>query len=237
MSTAVQLQHVAPSPDSEEGFPRMSFNAIIRPMPGPVLAPQIEPAPDQGVAALVRAARAGDSRACREIWARHAGLVQRLVRRFFGPGPDLADVCQEAFLRVFRRLGELREPAALPGFITGITLGVARNEARRRRIRALVGLASPEELSTVATAETQAAESREAVRALYRLLDGLSAEDRSLFVARYIEKMELTEVAAAHELSLSTLKRRLSRLAGRVNGRLQSEPALATYAGLLGGAE
>jgi RNA polymerase sigma-70 factor (ECF subfamily) len=186
---------------------------------------------------LVEAAREGDSRACREIWERHAALVQRLARRFFGPGPEVADVCQETFLRVFRRLDELREPAALPGFITGITLGVARNESRRRRIRALVGLASPEDLSTVASPESDSAESREAVRALYRMLDQLSAEDRSLFVARYIEKMELTEVAAAHELSLSTLKRRLSRLALRVNTRLKSEPALVAYAGLLGGAE
>jgi len=37
-------------------------------------------------------------------------------------------------MRVFKRLDELREPAALPGFIIGVTLGVARNEARRRRI-------------------------------------------------------------------------------------------------------
>jgi RNA polymerase sigma-70 factor (ECF subfamily) len=189
------------------------------------------------MARLVRAARAGDSRACREIWQSHAALVQRLVRRFFGPGPDLADVCQEAFLRVFRRLDELREPAALPGFVAGITLGVARNEARRRRIRALVGLAAPEDLSSLASADSDSGESREAVRALYRMLDQMSAEDRSLFVARYIEKMELTEVAAAHELSVSTLKRRLSRLALRVNTRLKSEPALVAYAGLLGGAE
>jgi RNA polymerase sigma-70 factor (ECF subfamily) len=195
--------------------------------------PQLEPVdPGNNDGFLVRAARGGDARACQAIWEKYASLVQRLVRRFFGPGPDYPDVCQEAFLRVFKRLDELREPAALPGFIIGITLGVARNQARRRRIRAIVGLTSTDEWPTVVTPGTQD-EAREALRALYRLLDDLGAEDRSLFVARYVEKMEITDVAAAHQLSLSTVKRRIARLALRVDSRMKSEPALAKYVGLL----
>jgi RNA polymerase sigma-70 factor (ECF subfamily) len=189
--------------------------------------------PDGGDGPLVWAARGGDRRACQAIWEKYASLVQRLVRRFFGPGPDLSDVCQEAFLRIFRRLDELREPGALSGFIIGVTLGVARNEARRRRIRAIVGLTSSEELPG-SVVPGQRDEAREAVRALYRLLDGLGAEDRSLFVARYIEKMEVVDVAAAHGVSLSTIKRRIARLALRVDARMKSEPALADYVGLLG---
>jgi len=188
--------------------------------------------PVDGDAPLVVAARGGDRRACRAIWEKYASMVQRLVRRFFGPGPDHPDVCQEAFLRVFKRLDELREPAALPGFIIGITLGVARNETRRRRIRAIVGLTSTEELPGALMPGVQD-EAREATRALYRLLDCLGAEDRSLFVARYVEKMEMTEVAALHGLSLSTVKRRLVRLALRVDSRMKSEPALVQYVGLL----
>jgi len=188
--------------------------------------------PDGGDGAMVRAARGGDRRACQAIWKKYAPLVQRLVRRFFGPGPDHPDVCQEAFMRVFKRLDELREPAALPGFIIGVTLGVARNESRRRRIRAIVGLNSTDEWPG-AVAPGAADEAREAVRALYRLLDSLGAEDRSLFVARYVEKMEMTDVAAAHKMSLSTVKRRLARLAQRVDSRMKSEPALAEYVGLL----
>jgi len=188
--------------------------------------------PDSGDGALVHAARAGDRPACQAIWKKYASLVERLVRRFFGPGPDHPDVCQEAFLRVFKRLDELREPAALPGFIISVTLGVARNEARRRRIRSIVGLNATDEWPAVA-APGAADEAREAVRALYRLLDSLGAEDRSLFVARYVEKMEMTDVAAVHRLSLSTVKRRIARLALRVDSRMKSEPALAQYVGRL----
>jgi len=43
----------------------------------------------------------------------------------------------------------------------------------------------------------------------------------------------MTEVAALHGLSLSTVKRRLVRLALRVDSRMKSEPALVQYVGLL----
>jgi len=202
-----------------------------------VVSPQLDQAaasaPDSSDAGLVRAARAGDRRACFAIWSKYAALVQRLVWRFLGPGPDYADVCQEVFLRLFKRLDELREPAALQGFVVSVTLGVARNESRRRRIRAIVGLV-PEDVLSAAPGLPAQDEAREAARALYRLLGTLSAEDRSLFVARFVEKMELTEVAAAHGMSVSTAKRRLARLVARVNARLESSPVLMEYVGPLG---
>jgi len=228
-----QLPHLGNCLALRSYSPQDDREALLRPVVHSPPPPQLVPA-DAGEddSLLVGAARRGDRQACRAIWEKYASLVQRLVRRFFGPGPDHPDVCQEAFLRVFKRLDQLREPAALPGFIIGITLGVARNEVRRHRIRSIVGLISPDEWPAVAPSEVQD-EAREALRALYRLLDSLGAEDRSLFVARYVEKMEMTDVAATHGLSLSTVKRRIARLTLRVDARMKSEPALAEYAGLL----
>jgi len=174
----------------------------------------------------------GDRRACFVLWSRYARLVERVVRRFLGPGPDHQDVCQEVFLRIFRRLRELRDPATLQGFVISVTLGVARNEVRRRRIRAIVGLVPDEMLPAEATFPAPG-EAREAARALYQMLDTLGAQDRSLFVARFAEKMELVEVAAVHGMSLSTAKRRLARLAVRVNARVQANPVLREYVGAL----
>ena len=136
-------------------------------------------------------------------------------------------------MRIFKRLGELREPAALAGFVVSVALGVARNEVRRRRIRSIVGLAPVETLPQVPVSSQQG-EAREALRALYRLLDTLGPEDRSLFIARFVEKMEISEVAAAHDLSLSTAKRRLARLVERVNARVKASPVLREYVGPIG---
>jgi len=72
-------------------------------------------------------------------------------------------------------------------------------------------------------------EAREAVRALTDCWTSLGAEDRSLFVARYVEKMEMTDVAAAHKMSLFHCQAAPSSFAQRVDSRMKSEPALAEY--------
>jgi hypothetical protein len=55
-------------------------------------------------------------------------------------------------------------------------------------------------------------------------------DDRALFVLRYVEKLELTEVAAALAWSLSKTKRLLPRVTARVTRLMQRDPALAEYA-------
>jgi RNA polymerase sigma-70 factor (ECF subfamily) len=178
-------------------------------------------------AALLSAAQA-DERGRVLLWSRYSPMVTGLVRRFFGPGADHPDVCQEVFLRVFRRMDEVRDPRALRGFIVGICLGVSRNELRRMRIRRFVGLSAHDSMPDVPIQPADA-EAREALQALYRLLDKFSAEDRSLFVARYMEAMELTEVASAHHWSLATAKRRLAWLSRRMEARVKGDTVLSEY--------
>jgi RNA polymerase sigma-70 factor (ECF subfamily) len=179
-------------------------------------------------ATLVAAALRADRTATRVIWDRYAPLAVGLLRRFFGTAADQDDLVQEVFLRVFRRLGELRHPDALRGFIVGIALGVARNEARKNKVRAIVGLSA--EVDRLAAPIGPDAEAREAARRLYAILDRSSAEDRSLFVSRYVEEMELQEVAAAHGMSFATARRRIDRMTDRMSKRLRGDELLARYA-------
>ena len=44
-------------------------------------------------------------------------------------------------------------------------------------------------------------EAREATARVYKILAGVSAEDRALFVTRYVEKMELAEIVKQFELA------------------------------------
>ncbi len=178
-------------------------------------------------ATLVAAALRSDGAATRAIWDRYAPLAVRLLRRFFGTTADQEDLLQEIFLRVFRRLRELRHPGGLRGFVAGIALGVARNEARRNKIRAIVGL-SPD-IDRVAAPTDGDEESREAARRLYAILDRASAEDRSLFVSRYVEQLDLHEVAAIHGMSFATARRRIDRMTERMSKRLRADELLDRY--------
>jgi RNA polymerase sigma-70 factor (ECF subfamily) len=183
--------------------------------------------------ALARALLTRDPRAAREAWEIYSPMVIGYFRRFLGLGQDRHDLCQEVFLRLFRRIGELREPAALRAFIVSICLGIARNEHRRQRVRRWMHLTSSGDLPDIAAAPLDP-EAREAASRLYAVLSRVSAEDCSLFITRYVDEMEIADIAVVHGLSFGTTKRRLARATRRISARLEREPALSGYLGRLG---
>jgi RNA polymerase sigma-70 factor (ECF subfamily) len=179
--------------------------------------------------ALVEALRRGEPQAELAAWNRFATGVDQTLRRMLGPGPDREDLLQEVFIRFYRRIGTLREPSAVRGFLTGICIHVVHAEISRRQRRRWLSLTVtgdlPEPLPT-----SPDLEGREAVTRYYRMIDKLGAKDRSYFVARTIEGMTLDEVAAAHEVSVSTAQRRINRATKRVAALVRRDPMLAQFA-------
>ncbi len=61
------------------------------------------------------------------------------------------------------------------------------------------------------------------------ILDQLDSRARVLFVLRYVEALELTEIALALDVSLATVKRRLSRVGDRVFALARRDELLLSY--------
>jgi RNA polymerase sigma factor (sigma-70 family) len=68
-------------------------------------------------AALVLAAQAGDRAAFSEIVRRREAWVRGLMRRMSGNAAEADDLAQEIFLRAWKRLHALKEPAAFAGWL------------------------------------------------------------------------------------------------------------------------
>jgi RNA polymerase sigma-70 factor (ECF subfamily) len=181
--------------------------------------------------ALARAVAAGDEAAAGAVWERYAPMVRSALRRSLDPYEDVEDLVQEVFLRFFRRIGELRDPAALRSFLFGIALRVAGSALRRRRVRRWLRLTPTGVLPDLPARGGEPGDpAREAVRRLYAILDRLDDAGRLAFVLRYVEGLELTEVAEALGVSLATAKRRLARVTPRVVAMIERDPVLPEYA-------
>jgi RNA polymerase sigma factor (sigma-70 family) len=76
---------------------------------------------DPAVILLVTRARGGDKAAWDELVGRYAPLVWTICRRFRLAPEDIDDVGQSVWLRLVEHLPQLREPAALPGWIATTT--------------------------------------------------------------------------------------------------------------------
>ena len=82
---------------------------------------------DPVVIALVRRAAGGDQDAWNEIVDRYAQLVWSICIRFGLGSEDIDDVGQSVWLLLVESIGNLREPAALPGWLAQTT----KNECLR----------------------------------------------------------------------------------------------------------
>jgi RNA polymerase sigma-70 factor (ECF subfamily) len=191
--------------------------------------PRVPPA-NVDDASIARLLIERDLRAPRLAWQQFAPMVHRMLKRAFGPEHEVDDLVQEVFLTLFRRVHTLREPQALKAFVIAVTTHTVRYELRRRRALRWLHFGDPP--------DTRAADpdldSREAIVRLYRILDRQGVDDRTVFVLRYLEGLELVDVARALGVSLATTKRRVARAWRRVVASASRDDALIEYVGNLG---
>lgn len=76
---------------------------------------------DPVVINLVARARDGDQRAWNEIVNRYAPLVWSICNRYKLSRQDIDDISQTVWLLLVEQLGNLRQPAALPGWLATTT--------------------------------------------------------------------------------------------------------------------
>jgi RNA polymerase sigma-70 factor, ECF subfamily len=182
----------------------------------PPSAPRDEPlAPSD--AALVLAARDGQGWAREALFRRHARLALGLGHRLLPFDLDVDDLVQDSFLYAFERLERLSNPQAFQSWLSSIVVRTAGKRLRRRRLQIRLGLRSHEPIDPEQIVSRQAPPDVAAeLRAVYALLEQLPVEERIALVLRRVERLEIPEIAEHMQLSISTVKRRLSAAEGRL---------------------
>ena len=143
-----------------------------------------------------------------EVFDTYSPFVWRVLGKLGVFPSDAADVCQEVFIVVYRRLGDYDGRASLRSWIYGICTRVAADHRRRRAGRR----ERPEDpLPELALSSHQEGdlERRRAEALLAKTLDGLDEEKRAVFVLFELEEFSMSEVAAAVGCPLQTAYSRL----------------------------
>jgi RNA polymerase sigma-70 factor (ECF subfamily) len=185
---------------------------------------------DHDDATLVARAREGAEWARAALYRRHAPLTLGLLTRLLASTADAEDAAQDTFVEALRDLASLRVPRDFGHWVRRIAVHQAHRRFRRRRLWAALGFdGTPLDATLDQVADDRLSpEERAELVLVQKALLGLGASERTAWVLRHVEGLELTEVAAALDVSLATAKRRLAVAAAAVKaatGAAQGEPS------------
>lgn len=175
-------------------------------------------APDE----IVTAAARGDRQAFATLVEIESMTAYRVAYGILGSHAEAEDAAQDAFIRAWRDLPTLRDPARWSAWFRRLVVRSALDRAKRSRRQATVRLdpaaegafdpPGPDALGPVAAQDE-----------LLRALAGLSADDRAVLSLRFAADLEVPDVAAALGIPLGTAKSRLSRAVARLRDRMERD--------------
>ncbi|MEW6321472.1 MAG: sigma-70 family RNA polymerase sigma factor [Acidobacteriota bacterium] len=181
-------------------------------------------------AALVHRCVAGEEPACAELVAGHERMVFQLAVHLLGDADEARDLSQEVFLRVFRTLHAFRGQSALRTWIYRIVINQARNRQRfwRRRRRAdQISLDQhlqdhgEARLPADRTSPDRVLARKELAARLWRALEELPFDQRTIIVLREIDGLSYDEIAFSLGVAVGTVKSRLTRARQVLRARLR----------------
>ena len=174
------------------------------------------------------ALRSGRQAAKAALFDRYGRHVHRVLTRVMGPDPDIPDLLQDVFVSALESIDRLEDPSSLRPWLSRIAVYTARGRIRRR-VRWRFVRSDPLDEIVEVEAHLASAEVSEALRATYKALNQLPPDERIAFALRFIDGMELTEVAHASGVSLATIKRRLAKAQRRFVDLARRDPSLQEW--------
>ena len=178
----------------------------------------------EGLETLVAAALAGRPGAMGELVARFTPLVRSVVRRAGIFGAEAEDIEQEAWLRLTTNLDRVREPAALPRWLSVTTGRLCSNLFdKRRRVQPAGDFSedqwpSPERLADPADFVCL----RDEMVRLHAAIDTLNTRDRVL-IRMLMDSAPYREISATISMPVGSIgptrERVLRKLANNVDLR------------------
>ena len=169
------------------------------------------------IGALVRRARAGDL----EAFGLLVGTTQAMAHGVASSvlrDPDLArDAVQDAYVRAFRRLGDLEDPALFSSWLRRIVVTVAINLRRSRR-RTFLHL---DEFDVPVLDETETRWSDAQRERLAAALLTLTSDERRLCDRRYHGRWSTARLASDAGVDEATMRKRLQRIRDKLRKEIE----------------
>ena len=176
--------------------------------------------------ALIHEAQRGNVTSFNTLILHYQGSAYNLAYRLIGEPDAAADATQEAFISAYGHIMQFRG-GSFKSWLMRIVTNACYDELRRRKRRPAVSLDDAEsdtELQLVSPAEGPegVAQQNALNRVIQDCLDGLPTDQRLVTVLCDVQGYDYQEIATIAQVSLGTVKSRISRARQRLRDCLQS---------------
>ncbi|MBC7835506.1 MAG: sigma-70 family RNA polymerase sigma factor [Phycisphaerales bacterium] len=165
---------------------------------------------------MVQAATRGDSAALAALWDDNRRWVAAVLLAHMPRGAELEDLLQEVATVLVSRISEVRDSAALRGWLRTVALNTARTAGRRKSV-ARRGLLERWRLSAAthsenhATPTPESAELNEEGRRVLEAATRLPEAYREPLLLRCVRGMSYRQIADVMDLPETTIENRIVR--------------------------
>lgn len=176
--------------------------------------------PEASDAELVAACIQADSDAFALLLRRHQDMVRRVAWRMGLRNADVDDVAQETFLKLWNNPGQIREAAALKGWLVRVASNLVMDRFRKKPMD---DLDAAEHVSDGAPGADELMERNWAAGEVDLAIRALPERQRLALTLVHFEQMGNIAAAAAMELSVDALESLLARARRALKESLKSK--------------
>lgn len=176
----------------------------------------------------IRRFKAGDAAVFEEIVRAHQGRIATLCRYLLGNAADAEDATQDVFIKAFKGLPDFRPEASLYTWLYRIAVNTCIDRRRKPYFLSLFTSDDSDDggvgaVPSAAPSPEKLVEARQTSIQIQDALKKLSPKLRAAIVLKEIEGLAYEQIAEVLEISLGTVKSRISRAREELQRTLTGE--------------
>lgn len=171
-------------------------------------------------AELLSASARGDARAFQALVSRHFTPVYRMAWRMMGQQADAEDIAQEAFVKLWQKPQQVKEPRALKAWLMRVASNAAIDRIRRRGPGTME---LPDDIADARALTTVSADAEAAQHRVDGAIAALPERQKLALTLVYFEGLGNIAAAEVMEISVDAIESLLARAKRALRGALADD--------------
>ena len=158
-----------------------------------------------------------------QIYIRYRPLVYNKCLSFSKDPVEAQDMAQDVFIKLMGKLGSFRGEAKFSTWLHIVTLNFCRSQSQTKRTSQKLFSDCNWEHLNLEFDDTTAEQAELAAQQLEQSLQQLSGFEQTLLKMKYADKISVSEIALANNMTISSVKMRLMRARNKIRHTYQGQ--------------